>query len=108
MFKVVLLVTAPNWKESRCLAITEGMSKLWYNHIVEYYKETGMNELQSHTMGMNLAMLKERRHKIQYDSMYIKLKSKQNYVVEKYEGDKSKKKKNMIVTEVRMIIISSS
>lgn len=40
--------------------------------------------------------------------MYIKLKSKQNYVVEGYEGDKSKKKKNMIVTEVRMIIISSS
>lgn len=59
MFKVVLLVTAPNWKESRCQAITKGMSKLWYSHIVEYYKETGMKELQSHTMGMNLAMLKE-------------------------------------------------
>jgi len=43
---------------------------------------------------MNLAMLKEGKHKIQHDSIYIKLKSKQNYVVEGYEGDKSKKKKH--------------
>lgn len=51
-------------------------------------------------------MPKGGKHKIQNNSIYIKLKSKQNYVVEGYKGDKSKR--NMIVTEIRMVISTSS
>lgn len=64
-----MFITVANWKESRCLPIVESINKLWYSHTAEYYKETGINELQLHTTWMNFTML-EGNHKIQHDSTY--------------------------------------
>lgn len=48
MFLAALLVTCPNWKQSKYPSTGECINKLWCNLTMKYYIATRRNELHTH------------------------------------------------------------
>lgn len=43
MFRAVLLIRAPNWKQCKCRLMHEWINTIWYIHTVKYQQYKGTN-----------------------------------------------------------------